>query len=70
MSSEDKKKITDIDTDIQSIVDKYLPLSGGTITGILTVKDKLITNNVIQNKSHFLFVRDNDNAEWIVTDKN
>lgn len=42
----------------------FLPLSGGTISGNLGITGYF---NVL---SHILFVRNNDYADWIVTDKN
>lgn len=46
-----------------------LPLSGGTITGTLVVNENLGVGGSIVNKAHYLFARDNNNADWIVTNK-
>ena len=49
---------------------RYLNLSGGTITGTLAVNENLGVGGAIINKNHYLFARDNANADWIVTNKN
>ena len=49
---------------------KYLPLSGGTLTGNLTVNSSLGVGGSIVNKAHYLFARNNDNADWVVTNRN
>ena len=53
-----------------SALDNYLPLSGGTLTGTLTVNSHLGVGGYIINRGHYLFVRDNANADWVVTTKN
>lgn len=49
---------------LSSSLSGYLPLSGGTISGNLGLTGYINTN------SHYFFVRNNANADWIVTDKN
>ena len=46
-----------------------LPLSGGTITGNLFANGYIGMGNYMTTKSHYLFVRDNANADWIVTNR-
>lgn len=47
----------------------YLPLMGGTIKGNLTVDGIFSLTGYINTRYHYLFVRDNDNADWVVTNK-
>lgn len=46
------------------VTSNFLGLSGGTISGNLDI------TGYLKIKSHYFFVRDNDNADWLVTDKN
>lgn len=46
-----------------------LSISGGTITGNLFANGYIGMGNYMTTKSHYLFVRDNTNADWIVTNK-
>lgn len=59
--------IAKIDTDWMN--DRYLPLSGGAVNGSISVSQHLSCENTLINKGHFLFARGNNNADWIVTDK-
>lgn len=61
------KNLSDLNDDIVS--GKYLPLSGGTVSGNLSVDGIFGVTGYINVKQHYLFVRDNDNADWIVTNK-
>ena len=47
----------------------YLPLSGGSVTGNITIDGKLFVTAEIISKQHYLFARDNDGADWVVTTK-
>lgn len=47
-----------------------LSLKGGTLDGTLTVNSDLGVGGLIVNRGHYLFARDNANADWIVTNKN
>lgn len=46
MSVLDKTGLTTLWSKIKALVSKYLPLTGGTITGNLTVNGTLITNSI------------------------
>ena len=49
---------------------KKLNKSGGTISGNLTIGGDLDIAGYIKSSSHYLFVRNNDGADWVVTNKN
>lgn len=48
----------------------YLPLSGGYIQGNVTIEGRLSLTEEILMRQHYLFVRPDGDADWVVTTKN
>ena len=58
------------DANLMEALNKKLDKTGGTISGELTVDGNFGLTGYISTRNHYLFVRNNDNAEWVVTNKN
>ena len=69
-TADDSNKLGGVAAAGYALAKDYLALSGGTLTGPFTVNSNFELTGYINTRQHYLFVRNNDNAEWIVTNKN